>query len=206
MRRRGHRLEIWQARRAAILKTAKDDPDGARADLDALGPEPEPPLLASIVSDSPTIEAIVKHFPVLRAALGLFADEGGAFIGGHGMQSEHRLKTVASLSGLWDGSPVSRWRAGDGVSVYRGRRLSAHLMAQPIAAAQLLADPVANGQGFLARFLLTEPPSAIGSRLRTGHDPASDRKLDRFAERIGAMLRRDCRLPRAPETSLTRRY
>jgi hypothetical protein len=70
----------------------------------------------------------------------------------------NRLVTVASLSGLWNGSPVSRWRAGDCVAVFRGRRLSARLMAQPVAAAQLLSGPVANGQGFLARFLLTEPP------------------------------------------------
>ena len=193
-----NRLEIWQARRAAILKTAKDDPTAARADLDALGPEPEAPLAESIVSDSPTVEAIVKHFPVLRPALGLFADDAGVFVGGHGMQSEHRLKTVASLSGLWDGSPVSRWRAGDGVAVFRGRRLSAHLMMQQVVAAHLLSDPVANGQGFLARFLLTEPPSAIGTRLRIGHDPASDRALADFAARIGAMLRR--KLPLAEGT------
>lgn len=40
-----------------------------------------------------------------------------------------------------------------------------HLMVQPVAARPLLSDPVASGQGFLARFLITEPHSAIGTRL-----------------------------------------
>ena len=126
----------------------------------------------------------------LRPALGLFSDEGGAFLGGHGMNSENRLKTVSGLSRLWDGAPVDRWRAGDGVAVFRGRRLSAHLMAQPVAAAGLLSDPVANGQGFLARFLITEPPGAIGTRLRVGHAPASEEALRAFTARAGDLLRR----------------
>lgn len=185
-----NRLDIWVERRKAILRAAKDDPDGARADLAALGSEPEPPLAPSIVSAEPTLEGIAKNMPILRAALGIFADEGGAFIGGHGMTAENRLRTISGLSSLWDGSPVTRWRAGDGVASFRGRRLSMHLMAQPIAAAGLLADPVANGQGFLARFLMAEPASAIGTRLRVGHAPESDVALDVFADRIGTMLRR----------------
>ena len=52
----------------------------------------------------------------------------------------------------------------------------------------LLADPQASGQGFLARFLITEPPSAIGTRLRRGHDPASDMALAAFTARLSAIL------------------
>ncbi len=61
-------------------------------------------------------------------------------------------------------------------------------MAQPVAARPLMADPQASGQGFLARFLITEPPSAIGARLRRGHDPASDMALAAFAARLTAIL------------------
>jgi hypothetical protein len=187
-----NRLDIWLARRAEILKPGKgdQDPNAKLADLDALGPEPDVPLSASIVSADPTIEGIVRHMPNLRPSLGLFSDEGGAFIGGHGMSSENRLKTMAGLSGLWDGKPANRWRAGDGVSTFPGRRLSMHLMVQPVAAAGLLADPIANGQGFLARFLVTEPASAIGTRLREGRAPASQDVVDSFNRRIGDMLRR----------------
>jgi hypothetical protein len=61
-------------------------------------------------------------------------------------------------------------------------------MAQPVAAQPLMADPQASGQGFLARFLITDPPSAIGGRLRRGHDPASDTALADFTARMTAIL------------------
>lgn len=67
-------------------------------------------------------------------------------------------------SSLWGGDALDRVRAGDSATLY-GRRLVAYLMVQPIAARQLLADPIARGQGFLTRFLITEPPNAIGTRL-----------------------------------------
>ena len=183
--------DVHDKRRADILKGIKDDPDGARADLNALGPAPQPPLLPFIYSTEPTFEGIAKHLATSRPALGIFSDEGGGFIGGHGMREENRLKTVAGLSSMWDGSPVNRTRAGDGVETHHGRRLAVHLMAQPVAAAGLLADPIANGQGFLARFLVTQPPSTIGTRFCREPAPGSQPALDRFAARIGDMLRRD---------------
>ncbi len=66
--------------------------------------------------------------------------------------------------------------------------LAMHLMVQPVAARPLLADPEASGQGFLARFLITEPPSAIGTRLRRGHDPQSDTTLAAFTARLAHIL------------------
>lgn len=185
-----NRLDIWTARRAAIMKRADKDPASAQADLANLGATPEPPLSPIVIATEPTFEGLAKTLAGSRPSLGLFNDEGGAFIGGHGMNSDNRLKTIAGLSLLWDGAPINRTRAGDGVSTHRGRRLSAHLMAQPVAAAGLLSDPMAQGQGFLARFLMTEPPSAIGTRTREGHDAASERAVETFAARIGDMLRR----------------
>ena len=85
-------------------------------------------------------------------------------------------------------APIDRTRAGDGATVYRGRRLAAHLMVQPIAARSLLADPLASGQGFLPRFLITEPPSTIGFRQRRPRDPASGIAIEAFGERLGRIL------------------
>ena len=107
------------------------------------------------------------------------------------MNSDNRLKTVAGLSGLWDGAPINRTRAGDGAFTLRGRRLAAHMMLQPVAARPLLSDPVAARQGFLARFLVTEPPSAIGGRLRRGHAAASDATIAAFAARLRTILETD---------------
>lgn len=188
-------LAVWESEQKRILASPRKG-EAPRSkleksvDLAALGSKPEPPLYAAITASEPTFEGLVKHMGELRPSLGLFSDEGGAFLGGHAMNSENRLKTLSGFSKLWDGAPVDRWRAGDGVSQFFGRRLSAHLMAQPVSVAELLADPIANGQGFLARCLITEPPSAIGTRLQVGHSPASDAALTAFHTRAKDLFRR----------------
>jgi hypothetical protein len=184
--------EIWEQKRKRLMTEAagKDKVKVAAADDDlrALGPVPRPPLFPSVTAMEPTFEGLVKLYGIGRPALGLFSDEAGGFIGGHAMNSDNRLKTMAGLSRLWNGEAIDRTRAGDGATTYRGRRLAAHLMAQPIAARPLMADPLASGQGFLARFLITEPPSAIGFRLRRGRNPSSDPLIEAFAERLSRIL------------------
>ena len=184
--------EIWTGKRKRMLSEAagsdKIKATGAEADLRNLGPEPRPPLYPKLTVQEPTLEGLLKLYQTGRPALGLFSDEAGGFIGGHAMNSDNRLKTIAGLSQLWNGDTLDRIRSGDGASDYPGRRLAVHLMAQPVAARPLMADPQASGQGFLARFLITEPPSAIGARLRRGHDPASDMALAAFAARLTAIL------------------
>lgn len=181
---------IWEKRKAAILKGAEKEPDATRADLRNLGPEPEPPLRPSIVTGSATVEGIVKHLPVLRASLGIMTDEGGLMLGGHGMKSENRLNTLATFTAMWDGSTLDRWRAGDGIASHAGRRFACHLMIQPSAAEEFLGDPLANGQGLLARFLTCCPASHIGHRLRLTDDTAAMAEVDRFAGQIEALLAR----------------
>ncbi len=170
--------KLWAAKHDRLIKEAAGkDPTKARAaeaDLDALGNEPAPPLSPKLTTAEPTLEGLVKLFLCGQPSLGLFSDEGGGFLGGHAMNSDNRLKTVAGLSALWGGDALDRVRSGDGATTLYGRRLAAHLMVQPVAARPLLSDPVASGQGFLARFLITEPPSAIGTRL--GRDAPKEAK------------------------------
>jgi len=190
--------EVWKATRAKIVADKKADAAAQRADLKALGPEPPAPLKPHIVASSPTIEGIVKHLPELRASLGIMTEEGGALIGGHSMKAENRLAACATFSAMWDGQPLDRWRAGDGVESYTGRRFSAHVLVQPVAAEALLSDPMANGQGLLARFLTCRPASRIGTRLRMERDAAAEAGVASFARRIRALLSRD--LPLADGT------
>jgi hypothetical protein len=94
----------------------------------------------------------------------LFSPEGGQLTGGFGFGPEHRLKSAASLSALWDGVGIRRLRAGDGPTDLPGRRLSLHLMIQPDAAATFLADPILRDQGILSRLLLAAPARLAGGR------------------------------------------
>jgi len=151
---------IWKADHEKIMGDFKKKPgnrDATQVDLDALGAEPPAPLSPNLTATEPTLEGLHKLFAAGQPSLGIFSDEGGQFLGGHGMSADNRLKTVAGLSALWGGDAINRTRAGDGASTLYGRRLAAHLMVQPIAARPLLADPVATGQGFLARFLIADP-------------------------------------------------
>lgn len=184
--------EIWQGKRKRLMADAAGADPGkalkAQAELQTLGPAPVEPLKPNITFQEPTIEGLFKFYQAGRPSVGLFTDEGGSFIGGHGMNTDNRLKTIAGYSSLWNGDKLTRMRAGDGTSDYPGRRLSMHVMVQPIIAHPFLADPLAAGQGFLARFLITDPPSAIGTRLRRGHDAGSRLNLDAFTARLAQIL------------------
>lgn len=183
---------IWKADHDQIMggfKKKGANREALKSDLDALGAEPPAPLSPNLTATEPTLEGLHKLFATGQPALGIFSDEGGQFLGGHGMSADNRLKTVAGLSALWGGDAINRTRAGDGASTLHGRRLAAHLMVQPIAARPLLADPVATGQGFLARFLITEPPSNIGNRLTRGHAEVSDAAIAAMSQHLQTVLR-----------------
>ena len=192
---------LWKGERDRILAEAKagkgEKRVAAQVDLDRLGPEPVAPPSADRTVTEPTFEGLTKLFAEGQPSLGIFADEGGQFIGGHAMNSDNRLKTLTALNDLWQGNPIRRTRAGDGAYTLFGRRLAVHLMIQPEVARSLLADGMATGTGFLPRFLVTEPPSTIGTRL-SSLTRRNDAALGRFADRLRAIL--ETPLPMDPET------
>jgi hypothetical protein len=154
----------WNAEKRKIEGDRKLGFEARRQALKALGPEPEHPLHPLMTLPDPTVEGLAKAWVNAPASLGIFSSEGGQFIGGHGFSNENRLKTAAAYSEIWDGRPIKRVRAGDGVTLLPGRRLSMHLMVQKDAAAQFLADPLLKDQGLLSRVLVAAPDSIAGTR------------------------------------------
>ncbi len=190
----------WRARRDRILATLKKKDakaEDVEAELARLGPEPAAPPSEDRVCTEPTFEGLVRFFVTGQPSAGLFSDEGGQFLGGHAMNAENRQKTLAALNALWMGDPIRRTRAGDGHYTLYGRRLALHLMVQPLAAATLLSDPLAVDMGFLARCLIAEPPSTIGTRLHA-HVRSDPEALAAYAARLRAIL--GAPLPMDPET------
>lgn len=192
---------LWKGERERILLKAKtgngEKQTAAQADLQALGPEPEAPPSADRTVTEPTFEGLTKLFAHGQPSLGLFSDEGGQFLGGHAMNSENRQKTLAAFNDLWQGNPIRRTRSGDGHATLYGRRLAVHLMVQPTVARGFMADPLAADTGFLPRFLMCEPPSAIGTRMQA-NARRDDMALLSFAARLGDIL--ESPLPMEPET------
>lgn len=183
---------LWKNQHQHILSVAKRDKgksrEGAKAELVALGPEPTAPLLPDRTVSEPTFEGLTRLFATGQPSLGIFSDEGGQFLGGFAMSSDNRQKTLAALNDLWHGNPIRRTRAGDGHSALLGRRLAIHLMIQPSVAADFMADPKTLDTGFLPRFLICQPASAIGTRLY-GLSREDAGGLASFKDRMMAILK-----------------
>jgi hypothetical protein len=187
---------IWDAERKKIEagnKNASLDERGIA--LLALGNEPEAPLHPFLTASEPTFEGLTKAWVSAQPALGIFSAEGGQFIGGHGMSNENRLRTAASYSAVWDGQPINRLRALDGVTSLHGRRLTVHLMVQPEAAARFLGDRVLRDQGLLSRFLVAAPESIAGTRLYRKTSPEDEAAIETYEARLLSVM--DAELPLA---------
>lgn len=176
-------------------KKAKDAADAIRA----MGSPPKAPPVPIILATEGTIEGLQKLFIEARPSMGLFSDEGGVWLGGYGMNDDNRLKTAAALSEFWDGKPIKRVRAGDGLTLLVGRRLSFHMMIQPEIAAKLLGNGELRGQGLLSRLLVAAPKSLAGTRFHRALQPGTEADLDQFNQRVYRIMSRP--LPMDPETN-----
>ncbi len=178
----------WDKAKEAAGKKGKGDRAAIENALNAIGPAPAAPLQPMLTCPEPTFEGLCRLFAGGWPSLGIFASEGGQFIGGHGMSEDNKLKTAAALSSLWDGAPIKRVRVGDGVSVLPGRRLAAHLMAQPAVADFWFRDLLLADQGLMSRILVTAPDSAAGTRFSRDEQPATDHNIKRYGARLLAIL------------------
>ena len=180
---------VYEAERKTILGNKKLTAQAKRNQIKALS-LPLPPLEPVLTADEPTVEGLVRLLAVGQPSVGLFSGEGGQFIGGYGMNQDNRLKTAANLSKFWDGETIKRVRAGDGVMVLPGRRVSFHLMCQPDVAAMMLGDPLLVSQGLLSRILLSAPDSTCGTRFssKLRQRPDSDREIESYTARIYSIL------------------
>jgi putative DNA primase/helicase len=185
-------LASWNHAAEAARKAATNgkkcvvSADQVRAAVKQCGEKPIPPIAPMRFVSDPTVEGLYKLLAISRPSVALFSDEGGLLIGGHALNSDNALKTMARWCKLWDGSPFDRVRAGDGAGILYGRRMAIHQLAQPDVMVTLLSDRMANGQGLLARCLVAWPESTIGTRQVDGFEWAGDR---RELKRLFAVLK-----------------
>jgi hypothetical protein len=191
--------EAWEAARKTAIRRGKGDRAAIRAALDALGPAPIAPLVPLLTCAEPTYEGMCRVLATGQPSIGIFAPEGGQFIGGHGMADDSRLRTAAGLSAAWDGEPIRRVRATEEVTLLPGRRIAMHLMAQPDVAAGWMSDPLLIDQGLMSRVLATAPEPASGTRMWHDPLPESDVAIRRYGARLMDILERP--MPLAPGAS-----
>ena len=178
----------WTAEKHKIEANRKMEILERTACLESLGEEPAKPLFPYLTSGDLTIEGIIKNWPDAHPALGVFTAEGSTFTAGYGMNDDNRLKTASILSELWDGRPVKRIRALDGVLIMPGRRLALHVMIQPDAATAFLCDKPLIDQGLLSRILVAAPASLAGTRKYRDPDVKDDAAIRAYGARILSLL------------------
>lgn len=188
----------WAATKRKIENDAKIEHDERRNRLEELGDEPQRPLAPILTSGDITPDGLTKNWSFMHGALGVFSAEGGQFVAGHGMNDDNRLRTAAMISGLWDGNAVVRIRAGDGVTTLSGRRLSAHLMIQPDAAAGFLSDRTLRDQGLLSRVLLASPISIAGRRMYRKSSLEDEQAIAAYGQSVRQLLEKTPRSLGAP--------
>lgn len=158
-------LAEWEAKRDAAKSEAKKmKGEGLSDRLRLLGPPPSVPMLPRVMAADFTAEGLFKLLSAGRPTLGAFTDEAALVFGGHGMSKESVMRTAGTLCKLWDSGTLDRVRSGEGAQKLYGRRLSLHLLAQPVIAERALSDDVLSGQGFMARCLLSWPQGTAGTR------------------------------------------
>lgn len=149
--------------------------------------EPEMPVNPTLIVQEPSLEGLQKSFELGISSQGLFNDEGGQFFGGYAMNPDNALKSMAGLSKFWDGKEITRTRANESITLY-DKRLSIHLMVQPIVAEEILKDAVLQGQGFIPRILICWPKSIAGTRFYERKNALEDPRVTSYIETMVSHL------------------
>jgi hypothetical protein len=180
----------WDAARKRAISKHKGDRRAIREALDELGREPTAPPLPLVTCPDPTFEGLTLAMQQGQPSMGVFSSEGGQFVGGHAMSEDNKLASAAAFSSCWDGEPIRRVRAKDGVTILPGRRLAMHLMVQPEVSVLLLSDELLADQGMLSRYLITAPDSRAGSRFYKEPSPEWRAKLRGYEQQMYNILQR----------------
>ena len=157
------------------------------AGKDKREPEPPKPTPKSLTTSNATIEGLsrlLKH----QSSVGIFSAEGGEMLGGHSLRDDKRSSGLAFYLKGWSGESLDSLRGGEGLTVLLGRRMAMHVLVQPVLLGALLGDPLAHGQGLLARCLIAQPDTLAGSRPYRDVNPHENPAVMAYNAAIKALL------------------
>lgn len=183
-----HRRE--QARQHAV-ELAQFEQD--RAERQKGEAEAVKPVARSLTIGKATVEGL---HALLRCQshIGIFTGEGGELLGGHSLREDRRSAGLAWFLKAWGAETLDTLTRGDGLSILLGRRVSMHAMVQPVLLRGLLIDPLAQGQGFLARCLVSEPGTLAGTRLFKAGNPVEAPPVRAYHAALRNLLSRRARV------------
>ena len=152
-----------------------------------------------ILFEDATVQGLALEIESGIRSVLMSSSEGGTVFGGIGMRGEALMGALAFLNKAWDAEAQSMTRK-QAVSTYlEFYRLSCLISSQRETIQEWLSKNagLAEGMGFLARFLICVPESTIGYRVYK-QAPDATPKLDRFTEQCLKRLRQKTNLVNPP--------
>lgn len=157
----------WEAEQRAVLQAlarasargkSTTDIESQLARLQARAPER--PVMPKLVVGDATIEALLARLHKQWPSAGVFSDEASSVF------SSRTLNNLGVYNKLWDGDPLHVDRVHSDSFTLKNARLSISLMVQRAVLDRFLGNQqrLARASGFMARFLVCEPPSTQGTR------------------------------------------
>jgi len=151
---------------------------------------PTPPSCQRLLYSDITPEALRENLSKRLPVGAIISSEAGIVFGSHGMNPESITRNLSQLNVLWDGIDLQSDRKQDSSYIHvQNPRFSMSLQVQPEVIRGFLsrAGALARGSGFLARFLVAQPQSTIGTRIFKD-PPANWDNLNRYHARIATLL------------------
>ena len=144
-----------------------------------------------ILFDDATIQGLAKEIETGVRSVLMSSSEGGTVFGSIGMRGEALMGALAFLNKAWDAEPQSMTRKQAESTYLEFYRLSCLISSQRETIQEWLSKNagLAEGMGFLARFLVCIPESTIGFRFYK-QAPEFTPKLDKFNEQCLKKLRK----------------
>lgn len=156
-----------------------------------------PPSACSLIVSKGTTEGM-HHLLRNQSHVGLFSTEGAELVGGHSMREERRSAGIAWMLKAWGAETLDHLTRSDGLSVLIGRRVTMNVLLQPVILHTLMADPLAQGQGWIARCLIASPRSLAGTRMFVDQAPVTEHPaVQAYYKRLRELLAQ--KLPLHPQ-------
>ena len=144
---------------------------------------PESGRMPRILFEDVTMQALSLDISQGIKSVLLSSSEGATIFGGIGMQGEALMGAMAFLNKAWDSEAQAVTRKQAASSYLDHYRLSCLISTQIETINEWLRKSIAlaEGMGFLARFLISIPDSTIGQRIYS-RAPSNTPKLDSFVD------------------------
>ena len=154
-------IATWTVEHNSILRSDAA-PDTKKLQLRQIGPKPKVPPEPDLTVNSATIELMIYTFDVGRASVGIFSAEGSQMLSSHAFSKDKKSESLGFLCAMFSGEPYVRKTIAHKTQRVIDKRISLHLMIQPLYAKEALADAAMNDQGFLDAVSFASRTRALG--------------------------------------------